>query len=67
MTAKQPKLPIFKCVRSIAFAHFSQEAQTLMAFVVEPSGWAVLGVGDGAGGGVMRSVNVCGLNVIVHN
>ena len=54
-------------LKKCGLSHIAQEAQTLMAFVVEPSGWAVLGVGDGAGGGVMRSVNVCGLNVIVHN
>lgn len=47
--------------------HVAQEAQMLMAVVVGPSDWAVLGAGAGAGGGVMRSVNVCGLNVIVHN
>ena len=39
----------------------------LMAVVVGSSDWAVLGAGAGGGGGVMRSVNVCGLNVIVHN
>ena len=55
ITAKQPWL------------HVAQEAQMLMAVVVGPSDWAVLGAGAGAGGGVMRSVNVCGLNVIVHN
>ena len=55
------------CEKYIAFSHFSQEAQTLMGIVLRASGWAVLGVGDGDGGGVMRSVNVCGLNVIVHN